>query len=423
MSTTSNPLASNGQFQPQMRPFEVLSCPRAYIRAWIVKNGIEIGAKGYPQNLDQRVSSMFEKLYLDYLEQVRAYNIDAQSKGAAKAKTIRKDVLESAFEEYREKMAEKALTTIREKLTCSTEDLATLNQFVEAITGFPDSLTTSVFAHWIWMIKRKLSGKSVIDHIMPVLFGPQGSGKTVGIQRLIKPMQEWTLELKMNALTDDRNYYALEENFVVIFDELQNADRSDVDVLKNIITTRETTARKMRTNIVDKVKQNCSFIGSTNRPVDEQIFDTSGMRRFYQVNVLPKCNWEAVNNINYEAIWQGVDENREDGYLKEVADNLSVHQEALRAKDQFESFMEELMDGIKDNPHGDLIPASTLYFVYFHWAKGNGYQPMNSNWVGRKMKNLGFPSSKQHQKGNSFRAYYMPTGAIASVERVNKSHQ
>ena len=63
-------------------------------------------------------------------------------------------------------------------------------------------LDIAVVKHFVWQVKRKLIGLPVDHHIMPILFGKSGGGKSVAIHKLVEPLKELTLETNMSVFQD-----------------------------------------------------------------------------------------------------------------------------------------------------------------------------------------------------------------------------
>lgn len=92
--------------------------------------------------------------------------------------------------------------------------------FVEAITGIKDELVIAILTHFLANIKRKINGKYVKEHIMPVLFGKTGCGKSVAIHRLIFPLKDLSLEAELAIVNDSRQDFNYVEKAIIFFDEL-----------------------------------------------------------------------------------------------------------------------------------------------------------------------------------------------------------
>jgi len=369
----------------------VLGDARNYTLLWLSQQGIYINQRGtLVDKLKRTNQDIFDSLWLDYVTQVNAHNsvekVKASNMRQMISKVPEKDMLK-ALNEHITSAKAIARNECRINLTCVSEDLSPIKSFIKAVRGFTSQADVDVLAHWVWMVKNKMAGETVRYHIMPIFYGKQGGGKTMAMNKLIGPINDYRLNLKMNQMTDDRYFFTMSENYVVCFDEMQGSSKTDIDCLKNQITTDFNDARRLGTNDVFKVPQSCSFIGATNRPVEEQIIDRTGMRRFWQINCSEKIDWDAINKIDYEALFRGVDENRKDGYLLNSAQEISEVQDSMTMEDELDTFLtdHEIFPG-----SSYFVPNDDLFQKYKHWCINNGIQYNSLNWLSRRVKNKGF---------------------------------
>lgn len=377
--------------------------PRPYVDYWLHKKKITIDERGNLNCADKReFSDLFETLFLDYLEDVSAFNRVAEKD--AKAKSYKQGEIQMALNEVISLEVHRRRQEIISKLSCTGQNLVPLQKFVQAATGQCEPKVVAIMAHFLWMVKRKMLDKEVVWHIMPILYGPQGCGKTYAIKKFIEPLGNMTLEMRVSELVDSRFQFALNNNFIAFLDELAGAQKTEVEVLKNQITATHNDSRKLGKNKVFKIKQNVSLIGATNRPVSEIIYDPTGARRFYEIITLPKMDWPAICSIDYTAMYKGIDENLDRGYIEEHLQEISKDQESLVVSDELTAFIEQY------NIHTDgktrEISCNGLYDIYVIWAESNGIKPLNSIWFGRKFVNKGIPGH-QRRVGNKMTRFYM----------------
>lgn len=391
----------------------MISDPRKFVAKWLELKKISVDERGGLSAADKReYQEIFDTLVLDYYEQIEAFNRATERRIKGSPEThLRKALDEIVSLELVKRRAE-----IFEKIKFSgTENLTILNQFVNATIGKNNPTVVGVMAHFLWQIKRKLMDKEILYHIMPILYGGQGAGKSKALQHLFRPLTNLTLDLSVTEVTDPRFYFSLNRNFVCILDEMAGAKKTDVDNLKKQISATYNDVRRLGGNIVTKIKQNASFIGSTNRPVNEIIFDTTGARRFYEIKTLDRLDWEAINSIDYMSLYRGIDENRERGYLEEVMDQVVEDQKELIGIDELTAFMQahRVLPGTKE------ISANTVYDAYKTWAENNGIKnPINSVWFGRKLKNRGIANITKSLHGKTTRVYMIDEDSVLH----SKSH-
>ncbi|GAA5666962.1 hypothetical protein Brsp07_05485 [Brucella sp. NBRC 14130] len=133
---------------------------------------------------------------------------------------------------------------------CSQFDLADHNaEFVKAI-----------LAKFIWQVKRKIIGLPISNHLMPVILGPQGVGKSTFVTEfLLKPLSELVGSTDFKMIEDNRNTEQW-RNYVLFLDEMGYAGKADIDNVKNKITASSVTGRPMRSNDNVQYAQKATFV-------------------------------------------------------------------------------------------------------------------------------------------------------------------
>ena len=379
--------------------------PRQFVAAWLSRKKVTIDERGTLVSPDKKnYHGLFKAMWLDYKEQMKSEAFELGKKPFFDTETD----INKALDELIENEILQRLAVITAGLACEIESNSLMRKFVLALTGKEDALVICVMSHWLWLVKRKMNDLPVVHQLMPILYGPQGAGKSVALQHLLSPIANLTLELSLTEITDPRFYFALNANFVAILDEMAGAKRADVEALKKQVTAIYNDARKLGTNMVIKIKQNSSLIGTTNKPVGELIYDTTGARRFFQVDVPPKVDWDAINTIDYTALFKGINEKRARGYIEELLPDMLKAQEKLVGKDELTAFLEHYqidplargVDRLKDIACGD------LYALYQSWCETNGVsKPINSIWFGRKLGPMGIEFGTKSAGGKSHRTY------------------
>ncbi|TWB02756.1 virulence-associated protein E [Gluconacetobacter diazotrophicus] len=168
----------------------------------------------------------------------------------------------------------------------------------------------TVLYHFVWQVKRKMIGRPVKHHMMPIFTGTQGLGKSVFIEdKLLKPIHDFMKKTDFN-LIDEGKAASLFQNFVLFFDEMSGIRKADVNGIKGAITDTTRTYRPMRTNEERTITNNATFIGATNETLDVLIKDESGARRFAAIkfgknNTAPYLNPE-YDKIDWQQLWYGV---------------------------------------------------------------------------------------------------------------------
>lgn len=298
------------------------------------------------------------------------------------------------------------------------EDLTPIQNLALSWTGKKDSSVIAALAHTIWQAKRKLNSWPVVNHLMIILYGEQGSGKSHAVRALLQMFQKLGLVLysSVSQFADERYHRVLSDHYFVFADEMSHAGRTDIDSLKNIISAESLSPRKLSTNSNFHAKQNCTFIGATNRPISEMIFDPTGMRRFYQIDCLTKMDWKAINGIDYLKLIKGVDENKEEGYLtSEILSQIRSEQENLISHDDLFYFLQDKNYSSCPRSAGAFITNEVLYSEYKAWLEQNGVKfQLSKVELLKRLRNRGFAEDIKKVDGKTQRGIWVFTGKDSS---------
>lgn len=222
-------------------------------------------------------------------------------------------------------------------------------------TNVSAEITVAVLKKFIWQIKRRLAGKPIVYHLMPVIYGSQGCGKSVFITKMLEQLGSLFATTDFNRLSDNREAN-LFRNFALFLDEMNKADRADMDAVKAVITREVLSYRPMGTNASVEMDQNACFIGASNKMLEQLINDPTGIRRFFQIdfNSASGANEFAfINGLDFTAMWGSVD------HL--AADPCEPHREAMKAlqsRHANRSSVGEFADALVANEGRYRVPTS-----------------------------------------------------------------
>jgi hypothetical protein len=335
-------------------------------------------------------------------------------------------VIPSAFEWVVRKMRQARRAELVASMTgrpSTDAGRAMLRRWVVAVAvGMPEGMTSTwiaqqtervdflveVMRHWMWGVKRYALGLSVEAELMPVLFGPQKSGKTWAIEGLAAPWEELSLPITAAALTDDRQAQVLYRGLIARWDELEGAHKADVDALKRSITSKTVAFRNLYSNAIQERLRTCSFIASTNQPVRNVIKDPTGARRYVQIETPVRCNWDELRAIDMRQVWDSVSET-DPAPVKSIVGTLTDHQKRLVHQDAVCSWLiGETWDDITirpaESPHvvtlkGYLesrgMTMDELAQRHAVWARRLGQSPMVVQALGARLRQLGFAEPRK----------------------------
>lgn len=267
----------------------------------------------------------------------------------------------------------------------------------------------SVIKAGIWQVKRKLADDPalpVYDNVMPVFTGPQGSGKSNLCRLLFGPVSDLVAATNFAEITDGRNL-DLWTYPVIFLDEMEAADRSDVEAIKNAITRNTKSGRLLHTNSTATVRVRSTFWGCTNGTLSDKIADSTGLRRFAPIPVkhapkaeniaagLPVVDWDVINGLDYVKLWQSVDHRAEHPLRvdAEASSEWSRICESERQQDSVEAWLRQIERDLIHLTPGAANTTGELYDYgdgrgYRDWCQTNGYAPVSVGKLGRRMASL-----------------------------------
>lgn len=281
--------------------------------------------------------------------------LDAQELDAKEVKSYIRDALNV----YRHERAHEEVNLLIDKLSYSPTRVDPVATWVAAVCGKESTLDLVVMKHFIWQVKRKLSGLSVDNHIMIVCYGGSGIGKSVAVSKLLEPLRSMALQTDMGIFEDQFSRRAFSRNYIVFFDELNGADETNVNAIKQIITAPVIEWRAMRSERVMSAPQNSTFIGCSNEAVRDRIKDPTSSRRFWQINCATKIDWEAINAIDYLALWRSVDEKASSPLNDYLAEIRKVQELEIRSRDIIEQWADECCEVV--NFDDSALTTAELY--------------------------------------------------------------
>ncbi len=378
---------------------DILSNARLFVAEW-AKNRVLTGNDG-------------PSLRLDHTEQVSVYNYSLKMKlletgeGQVDTKKIKglkpipRNELDDALEEHMQNLPKRQRDEVATAIKTTGENLEPLKQWVKAVTGKLEDDDLYVMAHWLWLVKRNAMHYNVIHHIMPIITSSkQGGGKSTAVKMLLSPVETLLLELKVPQVVDERSFTMFTNYLVGFFDEMAGAEKVEISDFKRNVTSSTLTYRPMRTNTQVKISNLCSFIGASNNSVYEIIKDTTGIRRFFPIQALELLDHQAINSINYQALWRGVDETLERGYYERVKDRVAQKQEELAMRDEVQLFLENF--SIIPNSDTELtsINGKILYQEYVMHTKNEGIRfQVAAQTFYKKLRDMGlFGVKKRDEK-------------------------
>jgi predicted P-loop ATPase len=188
-------------------------------------------------------------------------------------------------------------------------------------------------------------------------------------------------------MLDDRSAFMYRFTYVNMCEELQGADRADIERLKGIVTSKEVHYRILGTHTLGIAKQNTTFFGTSNKSIFDSFRDTTGMRRFYEIRIDQPVVPEALAAVDIQAVWDGIDAS------VEAAHYLAPHKitlEEKQAQDKYLSNFQEWAQELGIKSGTIYMAGQALYDHYKIHCTNTMTQPLVRQSFYRELKSAGF---------------------------------
>jgi hypothetical protein len=362
-------LCSTSGTSPTLYDQHSLMDARQFVTTWSLLNAIEIDRSGALTLNGKKCDykKITNILAQDY-EQIHRQS-------AFKAKPLCRQSLKEALELKISEMKEELVASVISRVFSKREhDQSEVSKFIKAMSGEENPYYENLLRHWLQQVLRKLAGKKADNLLMISFMGAQGSGKTHAILKLLEVIKELTANYGVDQLMKETHYKSLEKYYVLFLDELMGIDRLEIEKFKKMISDGDMAHRQLYQTEAENISINASFIAASNKPLFENIKDRTGMRRFAEIKVLDKMNWDQINAVDYLKIWRSVDIDFD--YFSLVKDRLKVEQAENTVEDIVDVFIQDY--GITNEGDTRPVPEVTLNTAFQAWARKNGYQSIPS---------------------------------------------
>ncbi|MGK7871604.1 VapE domain-containing protein [Falsiroseomonas sp. E2-1-a20] len=222
----------------------------------------------------------------------------------------------------------------------------------------------AVLMKFCHQVRRKALSLPVSGHLVPVIVGKQGAGKSEFCKRLLRPIWEVTAVVDFKIICDDRNI-DLWANHALFLDEMGKSTKADIETVRQCVTADKLDRRPMHTNSLVKVPQRATFIGTGNADVlAELIADPTGTRRFALLTFSKNAEWDAINAFDWFALWRSVDPYGPDPIMPFKC-MLAARQEEARDRSPGEVWIEGLTAFARKVP----LTSAELHGIFRDWEQ------------------------------------------------------
>lgn len=248
------------------------------------------------------------------------------------------------------------------------------------------------FKHMMWQVKRRIYGRGVKNDLWLGLYGAQGKGKSFIVRNcLFKIFEEFYCETQLSKIDDiDREVGKFRDNFIVNFEELavgnagteersNKVNKKTMANLKSILTSDTLYIRKMGGQGQMTVPKTFVPISTANEPLYDVIYDESGMRRFFQLDLNPPKNMSTFDvgkvaelATRAEEAWRGVcewDDNPVWDWNSEVGKKITAIQKTYKPHTTVDDWLHHGNYCADENSE---VSAQSLYRDYVNFCKESG---------------------------------------------------
>lgn len=269
------------------------------------------------------------------------------------------------------------------------------------------------FRLWMRSVVAQWMGKDVQhgNAMVPVLIGPQGSGKTTFCRRLLPESLQMYYNDQLPMRNDSDIFIAMSSYALINIDEFDAMAKAQQPILKYLVSKHDVKMRAPYGKVVEQRQRYASFIATTNnvRP----LVDTTGSRRFLCVYA------HHVNNtgtIAYKQIYAQLLHELRQGkrYWLTDADNQRVMRQNLmfqQIKD-YESMISATFQSSETTAPD--VPYMSLSGVIVELSKRFPTLNLTNNMrstIGKVLKNMGYRTKR------------LRTGTWYQVNLLTRLHQ
>ena len=244
-----------------------------------------------------------------------------------------------------------------------------------------------------WLGKDRQHGNAIV----PLLIGPQGSGKTTFCKRLLPGFLQVYYNDRLSMKNDADIFMAMSSYALINIDEFDAMSKSQQPILKYLISKHDVKFRPPYGKAIEQRQRFASFIATTNnrRP----LVDPTGSRRFVCVYADEIDNSGYIrHDMLYAQLCQELKEGRSYWFEDEDNQRIMKQNEDFQQVLDYQSMVEQTylppeqtpVDA-KPVPLQDIMLRLSERFPTFVVKKNTDME------LGRRLNNMGYPRHKQNK--------------------------
>ena len=254
-----------------------------------------------------------------------------------------------------------------------------------------------------WLGKDRQHGNAIV----PLLIGPQGSGKTSFCSRLLPGWLQMYYNDRLSMKNDNDIYLAMSSYALINIDEFDAMSKSQQPILKYLISKHDVKFRPPYGKVMEERQRFASFIATTNncRPLT----DPTGSRRFVCVYADEIDNTGTIDHEQvYAQLYTELQQGRRYWMDDEENARLIEQNQQFQQVNNYEEMIRLVFLPPEETPLDakplllqDIMKRLSKEFPTFVITKGTDME------LGRRLVKMGY-DSKRRNRGSAFRIKEIP---------------